>query len=69
MFGLTIHQFLTHEESDHRAMLDHAFRGKTVEPDVVQRVTERVNRIHEELRAKGVRIKAVDLIRESHDDL
>ncbi len=60
---------LTQEESDHRAMLDHAFKGKTAEPDVVQRVRERADRIREELRAKGVRINALDLIRESRDDL
>jgi hypothetical protein len=60
---------LTQEESDHRAMLDHAFKGKTAEPEVVQRVRERADRIREELRAKGMRINAVDLIRESRDDL
>ena len=60
---------LTQEESDHRAMLDHAFKGKAVEPEIVQRVRARADRIREELRAKGVRINAVDLIRESRDDL
>jgi hypothetical protein len=59
----------TQEDSDHRAMLDHAFKGKAADPEVVQRVRQRADRIREELRAQGVRINAVDLIRESRDEL
>jgi len=60
---------LTQEESDHRAMLDHAFKGKTADHEVVQRVRDRADRIREELRVKGVRFNAVDLVRDARDDL
>ncbi len=60
---------LTQEEGDHRAMIDHVFKGQPLDPDVSRRVRERADKIREELRAKGVTINAVDLIRESREEI
>jgi hypothetical protein len=60
---------LTPEEADHRAMLDHAFKGKPVDPDVARRVHERAEQVREGMRVRGVRIDAVELIRESREEL
>ena len=55
----------TLEESDHRAMLDHAFKGKPLDPDVSKRVHERAQAVRAKLPLTNV---AVDLIRESRDE-
>lgn len=60
---------LTQEEADHRAMIDHVFKGKPVDADVSRRVRERADKLREALRAKGVTVNAVDLIRESREEI
>ncbi|MSR56292.1 MAG: hypothetical protein EXS05_01285 [Planctomycetaceae bacterium] len=59
----------TLEEADHRAMLDHAFKGKPLDPEVSRRVHERAEKVREGMRARGVKIDAVELIRESREEL
>ena len=60
---------LTDEQADHQAMMDHAFRGKPVDPEISRRVRERADSIREQLRRRGVEINAADLIRESRDEI
>ena len=60
---------LTDEEADRRAMMDHAFRGKPVDPEVSRRVRERADTIREQLKRSGVTINAAELIRESRDEI
>lgn len=60
---------LTQEESDHRHMIEHVFKGKPLDPEVSQRVRERADKIREELQARGVTIDAVELIRESREEI
>lgn len=60
---------LTQEESDHRHMLDHAFKGKPLDPEVSRRVRERADKIREDLAARGVKIDTVELIRESREEI
>jgi hypothetical protein len=60
---------LTPEEADHQAMIDHALKGKPLDPEVSRRVRERADRIREQLKARGVTINAVDLIRESREEI
>src|SRR5258708_35926778 len=43
---------LTQEEADHQAMIDHAFKGMPVDPEVRKRVHERAERVREKLRVK-----------------
>ena len=69
MMSIDTQKPLTQEESDHRAMLDHAFRGKPADPEVLKRVRQRADRIREELHARGTRIEAVELIRDSRNEL
>jgi hypothetical protein len=59
---------LTQEEADHKHMLDHAFRGTPVDPEVRKRVHERAEKVREKLRAKGMTDVAVDLIRAHRDE-
>jgi hypothetical protein len=56
-------------EADLQAVLDHAFYGKPLGPEVARRVRERSERATEELRRKyGTREVAVDLVREGRDE-
>ena len=59
---------LTQEEADHRAMLDHAFKGKPVNPEVVERVRARAEKIREEMRKGGETNFTLDLLHESRDE-
>jgi hypothetical protein len=60
---------LTVEAADERAVFEHAFDGKPLDPEVRRRVRERAERITEELRRRhGEMSIAVDLIRETRDE-
>ena len=59
----------TQDEADHQALMDHAFKGKPLDPEVSRRVRERADGIREQLRARGVTVSAVDLIRESREEI
>lgn len=64
----TINQPLTQEEADSRHMMEHAFKGKPLNPDVSKRVRERAEKIRERLR-KGPKTNIVlDLLHESRDE-
>jgi hypothetical protein len=54
------------EVADQRALLDHAFHGKPLDPDVAKRVHERAEAVRKLLPETNI---AVDLIRESRDDV
>ena len=56
---------LTQEEADHRHMLDHAFRGQPLDPEVSQRVHARAEAVRAKLPLTDI---AVDLIRELRDE-
>ena len=56
---------LTIEEADHRAMLDHAFKGAPLDPEVSRRVQERAEAVRAKLPLPNI---AVDLIRESREE-
>jgi hypothetical protein len=60
---------LTQEEADSRHMVEHAFKGKPLDPEVARRVHERADKLREEMRAEGVKINAVDLIRQCREEL
>ena len=60
---------LTQKEADSRHMIEHAFKGKPLDPDVARRVHERADKLREEMRAAGVKIDAVELIRQSREEL
>ena len=55
----------TEEVADQRAVLDHAFHGKPLDPEVAKRVHERAEAVRKLLPETNI---AVDLIRESRDD-
>ena len=55
----------TQEEADHRHMLDHAFKGKPLDPEVSKRVQARADAIRAKLPLTNI---AVDLIRELRDE-
>ena len=57
---------LTGEAADQRAVLDHAFKGKPLDPEVAKRVHERAEAVRKLLPETNI---AVDLIRESRDDV
>ncbi len=57
------------ESADFQAVVDHAFKGKPVDPEVAQRIEERAEKVREVMRKKGTTNIAVDLIRESRDDI
>jgi len=67
--GIDTGKPLTQEAADHQAVLDHAFKGKPLDPEVSRRVRERADRIRDELKARDVTINAVDLIRESREEI
>lgn len=50
-------------------MVEHALKGKPLDPEVARRVHERADKLREEMRAAGVKINAVDLIRQSREEL
>ena len=54
------------EVADQRAVLDHAFHGKPLDPEVARRVHERAEAVRKLLPETNI---AVDLIRESRDDV
>ena len=56
-------------EADEQAVLDHAFYGIPLDPEVRRRVRERADRITEALRRTHGELNiAVDLIRETRDE-
>ena len=55
----------TQEEADNRAMLDHAFKGAALDPEVAKRVHERAQAVRAKLPLTNV---AVDLIREIREE-
>lgn len=56
----------TEELADQRAVLDHAFHGTPLDPEVAKRVHERAEAVRKLLPETNI---AVDLIRESRDDV
>lgn len=56
---------LTREEADKQAVLDHAFKGASLDADVVERIHERAQAIRAKLPPTNV---AVGLVREIRDD-
>lgn len=56
------------ESADSQAVIEHAFKGKPLDPAVERRVHERAEKIREELRKKGVTNVTADLLRESRDE-
>ena len=58
----------TQEAADARAVLDHAFKGKPVDPEVARRVHERAKTIREEMRKGPVTDFAIDILHESRDE-
>lgn len=58
----------TQESADFQAVVDHAFKGKPVDPEVSQRIEERAGRIQDALRRKPKSDIAVDLIREARGE-
>ena len=59
----------TREETDHQHVFEHAFKGKPLDPEVARRVHARAEKVREEMRAEGVKIDAVELIRESREEI
>lgn len=55
---------LTQEESDKRAVFEHAFKNATLDPEVAKRVRERANAVRASLPLTDI---AVELIREIRD--
>ena len=60
---------LTQDEADSRAVLEHAFKGTPVDPEVSQRVRERADKVREDLRSRGVQINTLELLRDSRDEI
>ena len=59
---------LTQEEADHRHVMEHAFKGAPLDPEVTRRVRERAEKIRERL-SKGPETNfALDLLHESRDE-
>ena len=66
---MTTTESLTIDEADERAVLDHAFHGKPMDPEVRRRVRERSEKLTKALRLKyGEMNIANDLIRETRDE-
>ncbi len=57
------------EEADHQHVHEHAFKGAPLDPEVARRVHERAEKVREGMRARGVTVNAVKLIRQSGDDI
>lgn len=60
---------LTQEEADHRHVIEHAFKGKPLDPEVARRVHERAEKVREDMQARGVTVDAVELIRQSREEI
>ncbi len=60
---------LSQESADFQAVVDHAFKGKPVDPAISQRIDERAARIQDSLRKKPKTDIAVDLIREAREEI
>lgn len=56
----------SNDAADQRAVLDHAFKGIPLDPEVAKRVHKRAEEIRKRLPETNI---AVDLIRESRDDV
>lgn len=56
---------LTQEEADNRAVLEHAFKGAPLDPEVAKRVHERAEAVRAKLPLTNI---AVELIREARDE-
>ena len=65
----TINKPMSQEQADHRHMIEHAFKGKPLDPEVARRVHERGEKLREEMRAAGVTIDAVELVRQSREEI
>ncbi len=59
----------TQEQADLKHMIDHAFRGAPLDPEVARRVHDRAKEAREEIRASGVKLNAVDLIHDAREEL
>ncbi len=57
------------ESADFQAVVDHAFKGKPIDPEISQRIEERAARIQDTLRKNPKTDMAVDLIREAREDI
>jgi hypothetical protein len=56
----------TEAAADLKAMINHAFHGKPLDPDVAKRVEDRAEAIRQKLPLTNI---AVELIRESRDEI
>jgi hypothetical protein len=56
---------LTQEEADRQAVLEHAFKGAPLDPEVAKRVHERAQAIRARLPVRNV---GLDLLREIRDE-
>lgn len=61
-------QALTQQEADSRAALEHAFKGKPVDPAVVKRIRARAETIREKMVEGGETDFTLDLLHESRDE-
>lgn len=59
----------TQESADFQAVIDHAFKGKPVDPEISRRIEERAAKIQDSLRKKPKTDIAVDLIREAREEI
>ncbi len=59
----------TQEQADLKHMIAHAFKGMPLDPEIAQRVHERAENVREEIRASGVKLNAVDLVRGAREEL
>lgn len=55
----------TQEAADNQAMLDHAFKGRAIDPEVAKRVHERAKAVRASLPITTI---AVDLLREIRNE-
>lgn len=60
------HTTQTESAADVKAVIDHAFHGKPLDPEVARRVHERAEAVRKKLPVTDI---AVELIRELRDDL
>ncbi len=66
--SVEIRKPLTQEEADSQAVLEHAFKGKPVDPTVVERVRARAEIIRGEMLKGGETDFTLDLLHESRDE-
>ena len=59
---------LTQEEADSRAVLDHVFKTKRMDPAVVKRVRARAETVRKEMPKEEETDFTLDLLRESRDE-